>query len=164
MALTSALSPSAFREPDSSLLVCLFVAVLSTFFRLLSLLAKLNLSELFFLFYMSLLLCINSGACEGQKQMVVSFLHHPESTVCSLNNFACAAGTVLKACRCGYTGWTTGGSNAKFWLLTWLYIQSSIFRLVFSQGTENGRICCISLFGSTVRAREATQKSVTGPH
>ena len=47
-------------------------------------------------------------------------------------HFGCVAHIVLKACRCCHTCWTTGGSNAKFWLLTWLCIQSSIFQLVFA--------------------------------
>lgn len=54
-----------------------------------------NFSELFFLVYMLLLLCTSSAACEGQKQMVASFLYQPESIVCSFNIFACVAHAVL---------------------------------------------------------------------
>lgn len=76
MALTSTLLPSAVREPGGLLQVYLFVAVLLTFFVFFSLLSNLtlmNFSELFFLFYTSLLLCTSSGACEGQKQMGAFF-------------------------------------------------------------------------------------------
>jgi len=62
---------------------------------------------------MSLLSCTSSGACEGQKQMVASFLYQSESAVCSFNIFACVAHVLLKACHCCYSGWTTGGSQAK---------------------------------------------------
>lgn len=52
MALTSALLPSAFREPDSSLLVCLFVVVLSLLFFLSFIIA--SKVELFWIIFLVL--------------------------------------------------------------------------------------------------------------
>lgn len=132
------LLPSAVREPDSSLLVCLSLLFLTSVFYLLPKLTLIWTFLNYFVSYMSLL-CTSSGACEGQKQMAASFLLQPESTVRSFNVFACVAHTALKACHHCYT-------LDHWWIKCCiLVINTVIYSSWHLQGNENSHICCISL-------------------
>lgn len=161
MAVTSTCLHSATREPDSSFLVCLFAVILPIIFIFLPLLSNMMLISFAELPFLGLhLLCSSTGGWEGQKQRAAPFVHQPESMACSSNNFSYVAHIAHE--KDTHLG-PQVDSVLNFATNVVRYSKQQCSKLR-SQSTENGWECCISLFSSIARGREADQKSVTGPH